>query len=161
LRDLSEDTAPPAYEDELAIDPSKGIGNMFNTLSMYAGVNNLKVVGDFDDLHVRDGLSELFNLVFSTRTLKGIVQVSVARRPDKSAEVNRKIRGLEVSLRSVEFTAVEDVDKSEIWTGKINLPAVTTMRGEPSSCLSSVLGPKSLSRMIIPWYANISFEELA
>jgi hypothetical protein len=60
-------------------------------------------------LHARDGLVELVNIIFMTRTLKTVVQVRSVRQ-DKLTEDPNKVRGVEVELRSVQFVGVQDIE---------------------------------------------------
>jgi hypothetical protein len=61
-----------------------------------------------ENVKVRNGLSELFSLIFMIRTVKSVVQVR-APRQDKTQEDATKIRGVEVALRSLEFKEVDDI----------------------------------------------------
>lgn len=56
----------------------------------------------------RPGLVELFNSVFTCRTLKTVVQTRTAR-VEKSMEDHSKLRGVEVTLRSVQFEGVTNI----------------------------------------------------
>lgn len=69
-------------------------------------------------LHIRNGLGELFTALYMVRTLRAVVQTRVVRQ-DKSMEDHSKIRGVEVSLRSIQFKGVQDIEeKLDILTKK-------------------------------------------
>jgi hypothetical protein len=59
---------------------------------------------------VRHGLVELFNSVFMCRTLKTVVQTRTTRQ-DKSMEDHSKLRGVEVTLRSLQFDGVTNIEE--------------------------------------------------
>jgi hypothetical protein len=58
----------------------------------------------------RHGLVEMFNSVFTCRTLKSVVQTRTVRQ-DKSMEDYSKIRGVEVTLRSLQFDGVTNIEE--------------------------------------------------
>ena len=58
----------------------------------------------------RPGLVELFNSVFTYRTLKTVVQTRTARR-EKSMEDHSKLRGVEVRLQSLQFDGVTNIEE--------------------------------------------------
>ena len=70
----------------------------------------LMVGENLDHQTIRHGLVELFNSVFTYRTLKTVVQTRTTRQ-DKSMEDHSKLRGVEVTLRSVEFEGVTNIEE--------------------------------------------------
>lgn len=69
-----------------------------------------RVGSDLQFLNTRNGLVEFFNVLFMCRTMKSVVQVRAVRQ-DKSMEDHSKLRGTEVSLKSVQFQAVQDIEQ--------------------------------------------------
>jgi|SRR5579859_6458283 len=65
---------------------------------------------DMGFLKVRNGCVEFLNMLFMTRTLNQVVQTRVARQ-DKSMEDQSKVRGVEVTLRTLQFKAINNIEE--------------------------------------------------
>jgi len=74
------------------------------------GCQCLTVGKDMYHLHIREGLVELFNRLFRYPTMKSVVQV-LSKSGDTSID-RTKVRGVEVSLRSLEFKGIQDIDET-------------------------------------------------
>lgn len=112
LPSLMDDDAPPEYTDEAEEmeRKAKQKRNLFDSVGITLITKVLIVVDDITYLHSRNGLVELFNVLFMCRSLKQVVQTRTARQ-DKSMEDFIKIKGAEVSLRTIQFDGVEDIDE--------------------------------------------------
>jgi len=121
LPNLAQEEEPPMYTDQCAEDKRKATTkrNIFDSISMfsvssrnYTGSSGMMLmVGEnLDHQSIRHGLVELFNSVFTYRTLKTVVQTRTTRQ-DKSLEDHSKLRGVEVTLRSVEFEGVTNIEE--------------------------------------------------
>jgi hypothetical protein len=61
-------------------------------------------------LRTRNGLAELCNVLFMCRTMKQVIQTRTARQ-DKSMEDFNKIKGTEVTLRTMQFDGIMDIEQ--------------------------------------------------
>jgi hypothetical protein len=69
----------------------------------------LTIAGDLCQLHIRNGLVELVNALFSFSFMKSVVQVQM--QEDNSMD-RSKILGVELSLRTVEFKGITNINKT-------------------------------------------------
>ena len=83
---------------------------MIRSVIISVGCDLWDLVEDMEHLQTRNGLVELFTVLFMTRTLRQVVQVRSARQ-DKSMEDHSKIRGDEIKLRTVQFKGVDNIEE--------------------------------------------------
>ncbi len=112
LPDLCQDQEPPTYTDESAETKRKVTTkrNIFDSISIPVFEWEIIVGDNLEHQNARHGLVELFNSVFTCRTLKSVAQTRTVRQ-DKSMEDHSKIRGVEVTLRSLQFDGVTKIEE--------------------------------------------------
>ena len=88
------------------VENNSAVRNAFDALSTPLTTGLLTLGNDLYQSRTRGGLVSLCNTLFRLRSLKSVVQL----RTDASANNFLKVRGVEVSLRSLEFDAIDDID---------------------------------------------------
>lgn len=78
--------------------------------------------GDLNHLHNRSGLVGLCNRLFRAPTLKTVVQVRREPEDSSSTEDRSNIRGVGISLRTVEFEDIANIDDKLEELGKEGRP---------------------------------------
>lgn len=59
-------------------------------------------------LTARNGLGEFFTSIFTTRMLKGVTQVRTPRDDKQTTDLGN-VKGVDVDLRTVQFTGIPDI----------------------------------------------------
>jgi hypothetical protein len=106
LFDSTEISLPPPYSKGPTEPDKKRM--MFDQLGINPSVDYLIVAKDLCQVHIRNDLVVLINTLFSFSFMKSVVQTRMEE--DKLLNHNIENFGVEVSLRTVEFQGIKNIE---------------------------------------------------